>query len=98
MPAQFHISDPLEQVRAYTRAIEFDYLSWTLDALGIKLGEMALGTANYLPGRSNPIQCWLALDLIRQINQVEAQINDIYADPNISDPESCLGGFTQAVG
>src|SRR4030065_852837 len=82
------ISDPLEKVRAYTRAIEFDYLSWTLDALGVKLREMALGTANYLPATDQSKTVLSTLDLIRQINQVEAQINEIYADPNNRDPES----------
>jgi hypothetical protein len=81
------ISDPLEKVRAYTRTIEFDYLSWTLDALGVKLREMALGTANYLPAKDQSKTVLSTLDLIRQINQVEAQINEIYADPNNSDPE-----------
>ena len=43
------LSGPLEQVRTFTRKIEFDYVTWTLNSLGIKLGEIALGTANYLP-------------------------------------------------
>jgi hypothetical protein len=81
-------SDPLEQVRSFTRGIEFDYVSWTLDSLGIKLGEFALGTANYLPLEEQSNSVLAALDLIRQINQVEAQINDIFADPNINDPEN----------
>jgi hypothetical protein len=81
-------SDPQERVRAFTRSIEFDYVSWTIDALGIKLGQIALDTASYVPkkGRSNTVLA--ALDLIRQINQVEAKLNDIYSDPNINDPRT----------
>ena len=81
-------SGPLERVRAFTRAIEFDYLSWTLNSFGIKLGEIALGTANYLEVEDQSKIVLAALDLIRKINQVEAQLNDIYADPNIIDPDT----------
>jgi hypothetical protein len=81
-------SDPLERVRAFTRDIEFDYVSWTLNSLGTKLGEIALGTANYLPVEEQSKTVIAALDLIGQINEVEAQVNDIYTDPTINDPET----------
>src|SRR4030065_1848839 len=82
------VSDPLERVRTFPRAVEFDYVSWTLNSIGGKLGEIALGTANYLPLEAQSNAVLAALDLIRRINQVEAQLTDIYADPNISDPET----------
>ncbi len=82
------ISDPLERVRALTRPIEFDYVSWTLDALSVKLGQIALGTASYLPENERSGTVLETLDLIRQINALEAQLNDIYADPNITDPNN----------
>ena len=81
-------SDPLERVRTFTRAIEFDYVSWTFNSFGIKLGEFALGTSKYLPLEAQSSTVLAALDLIRQINQVEDQLNEIYADPNISDPDA----------
>lgn len=80
-------SDPQERVRAFTRSIEFDYVSWTLDAFGIKLGQIALDTASYMPEKARSSTVLAALDLIRQINQVEAKLNEIYADPNVVDPE-----------
>ncbi len=82
------LADPLERVQALTRPIEFDYISWTVNALGIKLGQIALGSANYLPEDERSGTVLQALDLIRQINELEARLNDIYADPNISDPKS----------
>jgi hypothetical protein len=81
-------SDPLERVRAFTRAIEFDYVSWTVDALGVKLGEIALGTSKYLPLEERSETVIATLELIHEINQVEAQLNDIYADPAIPDPDA----------
>ncbi len=82
------LTDPLEKVRAFTRAMEFDYLSWTLDALRIKFDQLALGTSNYLDMEKQSNTVLETLDLIRQINQVEAQISETYADPNITDPET----------
>ena len=79
-------SDPQERVRAFTRSIEFDYVSWTLDALGIKLGQIGLDSASYVPQKDRSSTVLAALDLIWQINQVETKLNDIYSDPNISDP------------
>ena len=79
-------SDSLERVRAFTRSIEFDYVSWTLESLGIKLGQTALDVASYLPKGDRSSTVLGVLDLINQINQVETKLNDIYADPNISDP------------
>ena len=40
--------DQTEQVRAFTRQIEFDYVGWTIDALGVKFQQMALGSGDYL--------------------------------------------------
>jgi len=80
--------DSLERVRAFTRSIEFDYISWTLNAFGIKLGQSALGTAGYMSEGERTKTVLDALDLINQINQVDAKITDIYADPNITDPQT----------
>ena len=81
------LSDPLERIRTFTRIFEFDYVSWTLNSLGIKLGEIALGTANYLPLEEQSKTVLETLNLIQQINLVEAKINDIYSDPDINNPD-----------
>lgn len=76
----------LEQVRAFTRQIEFDFVSWTIDALGLKFQQISLGTASYLTpeDHSQTVLNYLALN--NQLQQVEWQIYDIYANPDISDP------------
>ncbi len=82
------IENQLEKIRSFTRQIEFDFVTWTFDALGIKLQQMSLGTANYLPQEelSKFVLDYLALN--NQIQQVETQIYDIYSNPVISDPKS----------
>ena len=80
--------DTYDRARAFTRSIEFDYVSWTLEALGIKTGQIALGTIDYLsPDKQHQVVTDY-LDLVAQIQRSEAQLNDIYANPKISDPQS----------
>lgn len=78
--------DELEQIRAYTRQIEFNYLDWTFNAFGIKFEQAALGTKEYLPEQEFREIMLDYLDLIRQIQIAEAQLRLIYTDPNIQNP------------
>jgi hypothetical protein len=41
-------SEPVERARAYTRAIEFDYVSWSAEAALLKLQSGFLGLPGYL--------------------------------------------------
>jgi hypothetical protein len=77
-----------EQVRAFTRPIEFDFGSWTASALQLKLAEMALGTGDYLSvdGRKQVVLDYM--ELVANIQRSEGQLNMIYADPNTQDPEA----------
>jgi len=79
-------SDQTEQVRAQTRNIEFDYITWTLDALQVKLGGIALGAAGYLPAEGQRQVVYDYLDLVVRIQGAEAELNRIYSDPAVQDP------------
>ena len=81
-------ADQLEQARAFTRQIEFDYITWTLDALALKLGRGALNASAYLPLEQRPQVVLDYLDLVSQIWSVQNAIQDLYADPSIEDPRS----------
>jgi hypothetical protein len=80
--------DPGAQVRAFTRDLEFDYVSWTVNALGVKFSQFALGTGDYIPDKTRRQAVLDYLDLINQIQRTEAELNDIYANPDIRDPEA----------
>ena len=86
-------SDQTEQVRAYTRDIEFDYVAWTLDALGVKAEQLALGTISYLPAEKRQKLLLDYLDLINQIQRRESDLTGIYADPGTSDPQAASAGL-----
>ena len=89
------LSNQSERVRAYTRNIEFDYIQWILDALGIKLTQQALGVVRYLPEEQRRQAALEYLTLVQQIQQGEGELNNIYADPNITDPKSASAPLRQ---
>lgn len=80
--------DKIERVRAFTRNIEFDYVSWTLGALGVKISQAALKTGDYLPADEQRQIVLEYSQLVHKIQQDEAQLSDIYANPHISDPDA----------
>lgn len=80
-------ASPTERIRAYTRDVEFDYMAWVLNALGVKIQNIAVGTIQYVPEEVQPNLKLDYLELVRDIQRSEARLRDIYADPNISDPE-----------
>jgi hypothetical protein len=89
--------DQIERIRAYTRAIEFDYVSWTLDALGVKFYQFALGTSEYIPTNSKSQLVLDYLNLVRKINETESILQQIYANPNISDPTAYSIPFRESL-
>jgi hypothetical protein len=80
--------DQFELARAYTRSIEFNYVSWELGALWTKLSQWALGTSAYLPDNTGKQTVLDHLKLLGQIQQVQGQLYEIYANPNIIDPKA----------
>ena len=85
--------DQGERVRAFTRKMEFDYVSWILNAFGVKLSQAATGAQGYLPAETDRQVVLDYLDLVSQIQQTETEINRIFADPDIQDRESTAQPF-----
>ncbi|HEX2696462.1 MAG TPA: hypothetical protein VHM28_02065, partial [Anaerolineales bacterium] len=77
--------DEVDQVRAYTRNIEFDYISWMLDALRVKIQQGAAGIPGYLDREQSKVAVTDYLHLTQQIMQGEDTLNQIYADPSVTD-------------
>lgn len=80
--------DLTSKVRIYTRDIEFNFLNWTLDAIGVKMGQAALGVVNYLPDDQRRQIVLDYLELVSNIWQNEVELYRIYADPEIEDPQA----------
>ena len=80
--------EQIERVRAFTRQIEFDFVGWTFDTLGVKLFEAALGTNRYLSESGRQQVVLEYLELVRQIQGKEGDLKQMYADPAVSDPKA----------
>ena len=81
-------SNQTAQIRDYTRSVEFDYPTWVWDATWNKLEQAAIG-APYLFERGTNKQ--IVFDYLRttqQLNQAEQRLEEIFADPHITDKES----------
>ena len=77
-----------DRARAFTRPLEFDYFNWTLDAFGIKFTQSAIGTPYYFDGNARHQIVAEYLKLTGQIIQDEHNLNLIYADPQVKNPET----------
>jgi len=75
-------------VHAFTRMVEFDYVSWTLDAFASKFNQNAISTSHFLTDRQNEQMVRNCFSLVTSLDQVNQKIDKIYADPSISDPAS----------
>jgi hypothetical protein len=80
-------TDEIDRVRAYTRNIEFDYLSWMLDAARLKLEQGAVGVPGYLDREESKAAVSDYMQVTKQIIEAEDALNKIYADPAVSDKQ-----------
>jgi hypothetical protein len=90
-------ADPIEQIRAFTRTIEFDYITWELDAIGGKIGQASLDLTGFLTQQQEHDLVIHYLELLSQSNQLEAQITQNYSNPSIKDPEQASKSLQQAL-
>jgi hypothetical protein len=81
-------ADKIEQVRAYTRMDEFDFISWTVNALWVKVTQASLATPGYLTPAEQRQVIYEYLKEVERVNQITAQINALFANPAIKDPHA----------
>ena len=78
----------LARIHSFTRPLEFDYAGWTLNAVGVKLSQFALRANTFVPSDSQSKVVLHYLNVVGRIQQAESQLEEIYANPQISNPES----------
>ncbi len=76
-----------ERARAFTREVEFDHLTWTIDATWLKIRQNALSTPHYIRREERLRIVDEYIRLTERILQAENDLSRIYADPTISNPE-----------
>jgi len=75
------IGEPVEKVRYFTRMIEFDYISWSLDALWLKWNQWALGSNTWISKTQKPLWVKAELKLTHRIIEKETELNRLFSDP-----------------
>lgn len=79
--SEVDLSLQLEQIRSYSRPYEFDYVSWTVSALGRKLTQTGLKVHRYIPQQEGRQIVLDYLDLRNQINQSQDILISVLSDP-----------------
>ena len=79
-------ANPDNAARQYTRPIEFDFVGWTLDAFGVKLGQAALDTPFYFDASARHKIVVDYLHLTDNILQDENKLELIFSDPSVKNP------------
>ena len=77
-----------DRARFFTREIEFDYPNWVWDATWVKLEQGAIGLPHVFDRGTNKQIVFVYLRITQQLMQAESEIEQIVADPSITDKES----------
>jgi len=73
--------DRVEQVRRFTRPVEFDFLGWTVGAMGVKWTQASLGLSGYLPEAERHKIVTGYLEILARQAQREARLAELLASP-----------------
>jgi hypothetical protein len=75
-----------EKTRLVTAPYEFEFVSWTLNALWEKTGQFLLGEERYMSPAGWHSEVISYNRLLDEIHASEAELEHIFADPSVADP------------
>lgn len=84
-----------DRVDILARDHGFDFTSWTLDAVWLKLAQNALGSPRYFSDFDQHQMVVQYIQLVRSIENTNHRIDLIYADPSIKDPQAASTDLRQ---
>ncbi|MGC1375595.1 MAG: hypothetical protein WA821_05195 [Anaerolineales bacterium] len=73
----------------------FDFNSWTLDAIRIKIGQSAIGAPRYFSAFDQHQIVVQYLQLVASIENTQNRIDVIYSDPSVKDPAQASADLRQ---
>ncbi len=77
-----------DSIRSHTRPFEYDYAYWTIQALWEKTEQASIDLATYIPEQKQKEIVLDYITLVDELNRTKSQVQTIYADPSIKDPQS----------
>lgn len=81
------LNTPTAKARMYTLPLEFDYVSWDLDAFIIKIQQTGADPWQVLTPDQQHQLVTRYISLTSQLETLQYELQLIYADPTIHDPE-----------
>ncbi len=81
------LTDKIEKVRAFTRQIEFNYITWMGNAAMLKLRSASIGAPAILDHESQKLIAAEYLYVTQSILEKEYRLEQIYADAAVTDKE-----------
>lgn len=79
-----------DRVHRYTRPLEFDFLTWTMDAVVSKVGQLGLGPAAYIPPSEGRVLVRGYFELLEQVQRAESELRLAFGDPTRSEDDQSL--------
>ena len=80
-----------DQVRRFTRQLEFDYIGWTTESLTQKLRYSALSAANYLSEAERKELVLDYVELIGETARLRGELEATLSNPAAADPQEAAG-------
>src|SRR6185503_7734436 len=86
------------EVAARVGRLQFDFIGWTLNALGLKLAQASSTEQNYLGTEARKQVVLDYFDLLDQSQDLERQIDTMFADPDQRDPAAASRDIKASLG
>ncbi|MCJ7694003.1 MAG: hypothetical protein MUO40_01115 [Anaerolineaceae bacterium] len=80
--------DEVEQIRVLTREKEFNFVDWTLNALGMKSIQVSLNLEKFIKTEKENELVQEYLEQVVLVQRMNNSLELIYSDPQTKDPES----------
>lgn len=85
------LRDPAEDIRRYTREVEFEFVGWTLESLWGKLGQFSLGVTSHMDEGDRKAAVLDYFHSLGEIQALERRAEEIFGDPNQDQGADGLG-------
>lgn len=82
------LGEPWARIGAMVSGVHFDYIGWTLEAMASKAAESLWGAHPYMSETERSDFARQYFTDVARAQQIEGEIEAIYADPAIADPDA----------
>ncbi len=87
------LEKPVDKARLFTTGLEYDYIAWTLKAVSEKAGQAQLNVVQRLSPDQQVQVVRRYFELVRELEITRAQIQLVYSDPRVENPEMESAGL-----